>query len=88
MATQKFDETEQEFGAAVSVTGANDNERPARAWARVLARIWARVRAWPKHRPGQRDLACLNDHLLQDIGLEPRSAWRQTTPSVWDQWRS
>ncbi|HTY67357.1 MAG TPA: DUF1127 domain-containing protein [Alphaproteobacteria bacterium] len=53
----------------------------------MLAWLRTRVRAWPSRRRTPADVSCLNDHLLRDIGLEPRSAWRETTPSVWDQWR-
>ncbi len=97
MASQRFDDPEQGFGAAVPVDGKDDNDagsarepdrRPVLSWARVFTWIRARVRARPAHRPLQRDVASLSDHLLRDIGLEPRSAWQDPGRSAWDRWRS
>ncbi|MBV8536127.1 MAG: DUF1127 domain-containing protein [Alphaproteobacteria bacterium] len=63
---------------------AAQQERPL---ARLFASLRARVRVTPKRQPPRREVAGLSDHLLRDIGLEPRSAGHETTPSVWDQWR-
>ncbi|HTP84247.1 MAG TPA: DUF1127 domain-containing protein [Alphaproteobacteria bacterium] len=83
MTPQRFDAPEEGFDSAVPACGA----RPPRSLARMLAWLRRCVRAWARRRRTPAEVACLSDHLLRDIGLEPRSAWRETTPSVWDQWR-
>jgi uncharacterized protein YjiS (DUF1127 family) len=52
--------------------------------AELIDRLTRLLRAGPALARQRRALARLDDHLLRDIGIDPREAWSEAVRPVWD----
>lgn len=51
--------------------------------AAEFMRAWATVKVWHRRARGRSELAYLDDHMLEDIGMTPEQANRETLKPFW-----